>query len=161
MICQLGNISIPKLIKQKKRDDILVPTYVTDRMKRNTMTKVTRLLYPNYIFVRDLEAFGYLRKTFQDIYLLTYKEPVAPGVTAIMFHEIEEEDLKKYIDVSMEIIRKKQPFELKEIVKVIVGPFAGQSSKIIGVSENKVKLEMNLFSRRILVDFYKNDVEKV
>ena len=161
MICQLGNVGVPKLIRQTKHKDILIPTYVADRMKRNTVKKVNRLLYPNYVFVKDFDAFEFLKRSFPDISLLTYKERVGNTTIAIKFHIIDEEKLQLAIDNSMEIIRRKQPFELKDMIKVISGPFAGQTSKAIAISENKVKLELSLFNRKIFVDFYKNDVEKV
>jgi transcriptional antiterminator NusG len=146
---------------QDKIFRVLVPTedeVVTKDGKRKT---VTRKVYPGYVLVEMIQT--------DDSWYVVRNTPGVTGFvgstgsgskpTALLPEEVEA--ILKHM--GMEEPKPKIDFELKESVRVKVGPFAnfvGTVEDIIA-DKGKLKVHVNMFGRETPVELDFGQVEKI
>jgi transcriptional antiterminator NusG len=146
---------------QDKIFRVLVPTedeVVTKDGKRKT---VTRKVYPGYVLVEMIQT--------DDSWYVVRNTPGVTGFvgstgsgskpTALLPEEVEA--ILKHM--GMEEPKPKIDFELKETVRVKVGPFAnfvGTVEDIIA-DKSKLKVHVNMFGRETPVELDFGQVEKI
>lgn len=166
MICQIDEVKMSCLLNATRNSNYIVPTYDEEVVHKRGGRKTTkRLLYPYYIFVKDLDSFAALKMAYgKNIHLLSNKDKIDLGgikVNVIRFHTLDEDDITRYVDRSRVEVLKSASHEVGQEIKVKSGPFAGKVAMIDSVSANKIKIKVDLFNREVTVDINKEDTEKI
>jgi len=161
IICYICNIDYTKIKYIVNSTDVLIPIYKDFKILRNKKVEKEILLYPNYIFLRNMEIFNRIKNSFSNIYLLVHSCKTIINnkeVEVVVPYTISEEMILKHIEESINILNRLRNNIKSDKAVVLDGPFIGREGKVLEVCDNKVKLALKLFGRMIQANFRIEDI---
>ena len=171
--------SIEARVKLERMDDYIgrceIPTEKVSEKKNGKKRTITKKFFPGYVLAELAlydEAKGIDENGRKAIYARTWQFlRETPGVIGFVGGDRPMPLKQAEVDAILsnkpagapDVERPKIDFSVDETVKVTVGPFQGQMGQVSMVDPDKgrLRVEVNVFSRKVPVDVEYWQVEKV
>ena len=171
--------SIEARVKLERMEDYIgrceIPTEKVSEKKNGKKRTITKKFFPGYVLAELAlydEAKGIDENGRKAIYARTWQFlRETPGVIGFVGGDRPMPLKQAEVDAILsnkpagapDVERPKIDFSVDETVKVIVGPFQGQMGQVSMVDPDKgrLRVEVNVFSRKVPVDVEYWQVEKV
>ena len=171
--------SIEARVKLERMEDYIgrceIPTEKVSEKKNGKKRTITKKFFPGYVLAELAlydEAKGIDENGRKAIYARTWQFlRETPGVIGFVGGDRPMPLKQAEVDASLsnkpagapDVERPKIDFSVDETVKVTVGPFQGQMGQVSMVDPDKgrLRVEVNVFSRKVPVDVEYWQVEKV
>ena len=171
--------SIEARVKLERREDYIgrceIPTEKVSEKKNGEKRTITKKFFPGYVLAELAlydEAKGIDENGRKAIYARTWQFlRETPGVIGFVGGDRPMPLKQAEVDAILsnkpagapDVERPKIDFSVDETVKVTVGPFQGQMGQVSMVDPDKgrLRVEVNVFSRKVPVDVEYWQVEKV
>jgi transcriptional antiterminator NusG len=152
----------------------LVPTEKVQETKNGKKRTVTKKVFPGYVLVelalyddtKPVDAHG-RKQIIEDTWQFLRE---TPGVIGFIGGErpmpLRQDEVDAIVNpsaVSREVVRPKINFNVNDTVKINDGPFLGLTGQVsmVDPDKGKLKVEVSIFNRKVLVDAEYWQVEKV
>lgn len=153
----------------------IIPTEKVTEKKNGRKRTITKRVFPGYVLVELAlydEAKGYDEHGRKAIYERTWQFlRETPGVIGFVGGERPVPLKKSEVDAILsdkpasggDIERPRVTFAVEETVKIIDGAFMGLTGQVsmVDPDKDKLKVEVNIFNRKVQVDVESWQVEKV
>ena len=171
--------SIEARVKLERMEDYIgrceIPTEKVSEKKNGKKRTITKKFFPGYVLAELAlydEAKGIDENGRKAIYARTWQFlRETPGVIGFVGGDRPMPLKQAEVDAILsnkpagapDVERPKIDFSVDETVKVTVGPFQGQMGQVsmVDPDKGKLKVEVNVFSRKVPVDVEYWQVEKV
>jgi len=133
-----------------------IPSYDVIRAKRNDVIKITRLVFPGYIFVNGKDNLVSLDEDRKDLFR------VLPDAEYPYFLTVDDiGHIDRFIDDMAKETLLQNSFNKGESVQLLTGPFKNLIGVIDGVSGTNITLSLKVFARFVHVNTKFYNIKKV